>query len=55
MAVADRIAQSAECAVVGDERGQCRVGAFDHASVPEVRQLRGAASDIADEGLQRAG
>jgi len=55
MAVADRAAQPAECAVTGDERGQCVIGAFDHPDVAVVGQLGGSAGDIVDEGRQRAG
>jgi hypothetical protein len=55
MALANRMAQGAQRAVAGDERGQCAVGAFDHSSVSEVGELRGAAGDIADESLQRVG
>ncbi|HSS23753.1 MAG TPA: hypothetical protein VLL82_04965 [Mycobacterium sp.] len=55
MPFANRMAQGTKNAVVGDERGQCAVGAFDHPGVSEVGQLRAAASDIADEGPQRVG
>lgn len=52
MSGADGAAQGAQGAVVGDERGQCGVGAFDHAGVPEVGKLGGAARHIAEEALQ---
>lgn len=55
MALANRMAQGAQRAVAGDERGQCAVSAFDHSSVSEVGELRAAAGDIADESLQRVG
>ena len=55
MAFTDRAAQSAECAVAGDKRGQRLVRTFDHTGMPEVGQLTGPAGDIADEGLQRTG
>ena len=55
MPFANRMAQGTKSAIVGDERGQRAVGAFDHPGVSEVGELRAAAGDIADEGLQRVG
>ena len=55
MAVAEGAAQTTKCAVAGEQRGQRGVGAFDHAGVTEVGQLRGTTGDIADERRQRAG
>jgi hypothetical protein len=55
MALANRMAKGAQGAVVGDERGQCGIDTFDHASVSEVCQLRGASGDIADEGTESIG
>jgi hypothetical protein len=55
MLVADRVAQRAEAAVVGDERGGGGIGAFEHAGVAEVGELPGSAVDIRDEGAQGAG
>jgi hypothetical protein len=43
MAVTEEVAQGAQRAVVGDERGRRGVGASDHAGVAEICQLRGAA------------
>jgi hypothetical protein len=36
MALANRMPQGTQGRVVGDERGQCAVSAFDHAGMPEV-------------------
>ncbi len=55
MAVADRTAQCAECAVAGDERSECGIGAFDHPGVAVVGELGGSAGDVVDDGPQRAG
>lgn len=55
MVVAEGAAQATECVVAGEERGQRGVGAFEHAGMAEVGQLRGTMGDIADEGPQRAG
>ena len=49
VAVADLAAQSTKFAVVGDERGQGGVGAFDEGDGPEVGQLGRAAGDVGDE------
>lgn len=54
MAVADEAAPGAQGAVVGDEYGEFRVGAFDHAYMPEISEQCGASGDIANERLQRA-
>ena len=52
MAVTEQVAQGAQRAVMGDERGQRGVGSSDHAGVAKVCQLRGAAGDITDERRQ---
>jgi hypothetical protein len=53
--VADLPAEGACCAVAGDECGQGRVGAFDHAEVAEVGQLPCSAGDVLDECVQSGG